>query len=248
MVAIVRISGPRRLSVRARSVCIRHDTTVWTRYCDTVEWEILRGLGAAERREVMALATRHRYRSGDTLFHAGDPAASVHLLERGHVAIRIVDLGGTMLTLEVLGPGSAFGEQALLTPDARRTASCVAIGRVETRQLDRAVFADLQRREPSVTTVLVEVLAAQVRRLSEQLIDAHTLPAEDRVVKHLGRLARSFGDGTSAVVPLTQEELASLAGTTRPTANRALQQLAEIGTVVLGRGRIEIPDLAALTA
>lgn len=243
---MVRTSRIPRLSPTVRPLCIRHDVSRRRPYFEPVQWEILRGLGEPQRRAVMASATRHRYRNGDTLFHAGDPAASVHLLERGHVAIRIVDLGGTTLTLDVLGPGSAFGEQALLAPDERRTASAVAIGAVETRQLDTAAFADLQRREPSVTAVLVEVLAAQVRRLSEQLIDAHTLAAEHRVVKHLVRLARSFGDGTSALVPLTQEELASLAGTTRPTANRALQQLADRGLVVLRRGRIEIPDIAAV--
>ena len=167
---MVRTSRTPRLSPTVRPLCIRHDVSRRRPYFEPVQWEILRGLGEPQRRAVMASATRHRYRNGDTLFHAGDPAASVHLLERGHVAIRIVDLGGTTLTLDVLGPGSAFGEQALLAPDERRTASAVAIGAVETRQLDTAVFADLQRREPSVTAVLVEVLAAQVRRLSDQLI------------------------------------------------------------------------------
>jgi len=211
-----------------------------------VDWAILSGLDDTERRAVLSRATRRRYRSGDSLFHQGDPGDSVHLLDRGHVAVQVVDPRGTTVTLDVLAPGSAFGEQSLLA-EPRRTASVVAIGAVETLVLRRDEFTDLQRRHPSVTGILVEVLAAQVRRLSEHLLDAHTMPADDRVRKQLRRLAHSFADGSTAIVPITQHDLASLAGTTRPTANRALQPLVEAGVVELGRGRILVTDLAALS-
>ena len=48
------------------------------------------------------------------------------------------------------------------------------------------------------------------------------------------------------MVPITQQDLAALAGTTRPTANRALQPLLDAGVVELGRGRIVVTDRAAL--
>lgn len=211
-----------------------------------MEWEILRNLEPADRRRVLAGALRRRYRAGEHLFHQSDPGDSVHLLERGHVAIQVVNPQGTTLTLTVLGPGGFFGEQALLDPESRRAASAVAVGPVETAELRGARFHDLQRQRPQVTMVLVEMLAAQVRRLSEQLLDAHTLSAEQRVLKQLRVLADSFSDGDSAIIPLTQEDLASLAGTTRPTANRALQGLVDAGRIVLHRGRIEVPLLSAL--
>ena len=47
---------------------------------------------------------------------------------------------------------------------------------------------------------------------------------------------------------LTQEDLAGLAGTTRPTVNAILRRLADGGLVSLGRGRIEVPDLPRLAA
>lgn len=211
-----------------------------------MEWEILRNLEPGDRRRVLAGASRRRYRNGEHLFHQSDPGDSVHLIERGHVAIQVVNPQGTTLILTVLGPGGFFGEQALLDPESRRTASAVAVGAVETAELRRTRFHELQREHPQVTIVLVEMLAAQVRRLSEQLLDAHTLSAEQRVLKQLRVLADSFAEGESAVIPLTQEDLASLAGTTRPTANRALQGLVDAGRIVLRRGRIEVPARSAL--
>lgn len=209
-------------------------------------WTLLASLGEADRREVTRAAVRRRFRNGDTLFHEGDPGDSVHLLDRGHVAIRIVSRSGDVVTLDVMEPGDSFGEQALLVPHARRTASVVAIGAVETLMLHRDAFTNLRRNHPTITDVLVDVLASQVRRLSAQLLDAHTLSADERVVKQLARMARSFAVDGSASIPLTQEDLATLAGTTRPTANRALQPLVAAGVITLRRGGVEVPDLARL--
>lgn len=208
----------------------------------TSGWGLLETLDAADRREVARTAVRRRFRNGETLFHQGDPGDSVHLLDRGHVAIRVVSRRGDVVTLDVLEPGDSFGEQALLAADSRRTASAVAIGAVETLMLHRDVFEQLRRTHPGVTDVLVQVLAAQVRRLSAQLLDAHTLSADERVVKQLGRMARSFDGNGSATIPLTQEDLATLAGTTRPTANRALQSLVATGVIELRRGSVVVPD------
>ncbi len=214
--------------------------------CDNahVGWAMLEGLSGDEMREVLKTAVRRRFRNGDTLFHQGDPGDSLHFLDKGHVAIRVVSSRGDQLTFDLLEPGDAFGEQALLSPDNRRTASAVSVGDVETLMLRRAEFNDLRQRHPSVTEVLVHALAAQVRRLSDQVTDAHTLPADDRVLKQLARLVDSFEvDGVETVtIPLTQEDLASLAGTTRPTANRALQPLVAAGVIELRRGRIEVMD------
>ena len=212
-----------------------------------MKWEILRSLSEPQQRDVLRATTRRKFRSGDTLFHQGDPGDSVHLLDRGHVAIKVLDPQGVTITLHVLGAGSAFGEQTLIDPNARRTASAVAIGATETLMIRRDAFAELQQQHPAVTFVLVEMLAAQVRRLSEQLLDAHSMGAEQRVVKRLTLLAAQFQVGDSATLPITQEELASLAGTTRPTANRALQPLVDAGLITLGRGRIVVAEVARLT-
>jgi CRP-like cAMP-binding protein len=47
-------------------------------------------------------------------------------------------------------------------------------------------------------------------------------------------------------VPLTQEDLAGLAGTSRATVNRVLREEEERGTVKLGRGRTTVLDADAL--
>jgi CRP-like cAMP-binding protein len=52
-----------------------------------------------------------------------------------------------------------------------------------------------------------------------------------------------YGDG---VIPLSQEEIASLAGCTRPTVNRALRSAQDAGAVDLARRHIRVLDLDGL--
>ena len=196
---------------------------------------------------MLARLSRRTYRRGVTLFHEGDPGDSLHLIEKGRVAVRASTRSGDEAILAVLGRADFFGEQALLSPTSTRTASVVALEPVETRVLLRTDFDALRREQPSVERLLVDVLAAQVRRLSSQLLEALYLPVEARVVRRLAGLADLYASDDSTVdIPLRQEELASLAGSTRSTTNRVLQQLVDDGIVALGRGRIVILDPAAL--
>ena len=56
-----------------------------------------------------------------------------------------------------------------------------------------------------------------------------------------------YGTGEGKVViPLTQEELAGLAGTSRATVNQVLRALEDKGTVELKRGKTIVTDPAAL--
>jgi CRP-like cAMP-binding protein len=212
-----------------------------------VEHPLLGGLPEPDRRAVLARLNRRSYRKGVTLFHEGDPGDSLHLIEKGRVAVRASTRSGDEAILAVLGRADFFGEQALLSPTSTRTATVVALEPVETRVLLRTDFDALRREQPSVERLLVDVLAAQVRRLSSQLLEALYLPVEARVVRRLAGLADLYASGDSSVdVPLRQEELASLAGSTRSTTNRVLRQLVDDGVVTLGRGRIVILDPAAL--
>jgi CRP-like cAMP-binding protein len=85
-----------------------------------------------------------------------------------------------------------------------------------------------------------------VRRLSEQLVEALHLPAETRVRRRLLDVSAVYEDDADATIPLTQEELASLAGTSRATVNKVLREEQERGTLALARGRTTLLDRDAL--
>ena len=207
-----------------------------------MKFDLLR-LGEPVRREVLAAAAWRRFDRGVVLFHEGEAGGSLHVLMHGRVAVRVTTPDGYTVTLNVIGPGTAFGELSMLDPATMRTATVQAIEPVQTLVLQRADFERLRRSHPSVDQLLVEYLAAQVRRLSERLTEALCLEARTRVLRRLLELDAVFDSGP---VLVTQEEISTMAGTTRPTVNRVMQDLAEAGIVELGRGRFVVVDSAAL--
>jgi CRP-like cAMP-binding protein len=207
---------------------------------------LLDALSDDDRRQLLATTRRRRFAAGEVIFHEGDRGDSVHLIEHGHVAVRVGTLLGDVATLTLLGPGSAFGELALIDGNERRSATVVAITATETRVVEHGEFDRLRREHPQIERFLVELLAAQVRRISDLAVEAMFVPADARVLRRLLAVARQFGEHNGTVIALTQDDLASMAGTTRPTANRVLKRAEADGLLRLARGRIEILDPGGL--
>lgn len=212
-----------------------------------MDFEILGGLTLDERRELIAACTPRKFRRRDIVCHEGDPGDCLHLIISGRLIVRVTTPLGHTATLTILGPGEIFGEQAILSPDARRTATIVAVTDAETLTLSRDRLDLLRKQHPQVERFLTTSLAAQVRRLSAAVLEALYLPVETRVLRRLAHLARVYGDGGRPPhIRLTQEDLASMAGTTRATANRVLRELEDQGVVRLGRGSVTVIDRIAL--
>jgi CRP-like cAMP-binding protein len=73
-------------------------------------------------------------------------------------------------------------------------------------------------------------------------VEAYTVDAETRVARRVLELGRVYGGSPPIVIPLIQDDLAALAGTSRATVNRVLRDAERRGLVELGRGRTVLID------
>ena len=200
------------------------------------------GLPQEEIRRLIAVARRRRFGRNEVVFHRDDPADTLHLIARGRFAVRVTTQLGETVTVAVHGPGEAFGELALVEEGVRRSTSVVALEPGETYAVAHEDFARLRRQYPAVNEVLVLLLARRLRRQSELLVEALFVSAESRVLRRVCELAALYGEA----VPLTQEDIAGLAGTSRATVNRVLRGESKRGTVELTRGKTRVLDAAAI--
>jgi CRP/FNR family transcriptional regulator, cyclic AMP receptor protein len=208
-----------------------------------MEWQLFAGVPPEDVRRLLAIARRRTFGRGEVVFHRDDPANALHLIVSGRFAVAITTPLGETAMLAVRGPGNAFGELALVSGgETVRSATVSALEPAETRSVFIDDFARLRREHPGVDAVLTAILAQRVRRLSERLTEAYYLPADARVTRRLAELADLYG----GPIPLPQEALAELAGTSRATVNRVLREQAQLGTVELGRARIVVCDPDAL--
>ena len=212
-----------------------------------MDWPVLASLPPHERRELVAGLRRRSYQRDEVIFHQGDPADALHLIAAGHVTVRVTLRGGEFVVVAILGPGDAFGEIALVGGPRARGATIVALERCETLSLGRDEFDRLRASYPGVDRFLVELLSARVERLNNYLLEALYVPAEKRVLRRLLRLCELYrGDDQRIVIPVTQEMLANLAGTTRPTANQVLRRLVANDIVSISRSQIVVLDRQSL--
>lgn len=215
-----------------------------------LEWSIFQGVPERDINSVLEMARRRSFDRGEVVFHEGDPADTLHLIEEGRFAVRISTQYSDEAILSVLGPGDTFGELALLTPGEPRSATVVALEKGKTHSVHQLDFNRLRRRNPSVGDVLISILSAQVRRLSRHLVEALYIPADTRVRRRVVNLTELYlrhqVDADEVTIPLTQDELAGLAGTSRATVNRVLREDEERHLLKLGRGKTVVYDLAGL--
>ena len=208
-----------------------------------MQWAILAGIPEEDARRVLQVARRRTFARREVVFHRGDPADTLHLVHSGHFAVSIGTRLGDTVMLALLRPGETFGEIALLDDTSPRSATVLALEGGETHAIHKIDFDALCARHPAVGDVLARALALRVRRLSQLLVEALHEPADKRVLRRL----LEFGE-EGGVVPLTQEELSHLAGTSRATVNRIVRDAQSRGELAVSRGRIEVLDFAALSA
>jgi len=211
-----------------------------------MDWEPLRTLSEQDLRGLVSAGRRRSFARREVVFHRGDPADAVHLIRKGRFGVQITTALGDVAILAVLGPAESFGEAALLSDEAVRSATVMALEPSETVSIHRLDFDRIRREHPEVNDVLLRLFAEKVRRLSDLLTEALYVPADKRVLRRLADLTALYEDGDERRVPLTQEQLASLAGTSRATVNRVLRDEERRGTLELSRGGVSVIDREAL--
>lgn len=213
---------------------------------------MLSALPAEARESLLDRCRRRQFVRGAYLVYEGDPGDSLHLITKGRVAVLVGGAEGNPFAVALMGPGDFFGEQALLSARAVRSATIQALEPTETLVVNRSDFEDLRRQHPEVDRLLIGVLAQMVDRLTRQVAELTEIPGTVRVYRRIVALAELYGgDGEMAPsdpveIPLTQDQLASLAGVHLRLTSRVLGEARGAGLLDTNKGRLVIKDLPGL--
>jgi len=196
-----------------------------------------------ERTRFLKACQPRSFTAGEVVFREGEPGDSLYLCARGRAIVRASTEEGDSVAFDIVGPGEVLGLLGMVRPEHLRTATVVALDDCLFRVMTIPVFDELRRRYPSSERALAILMADHVERLSQQLLEAHYLPVGQRIARRLLRVAEMGGTvEPNTVLPLTQHDVAALAGAARPTTNQALKKLEATGSIRLSRGRVEIAD------
>ena len=198
-----------------------------------------------------ALGSARTFRRGQELLHEGQLADRVLVLRSGMVKVTSTTTSGREVVLAFRGPGELVGDLAAFDGEPR-SATIRAIERVDALVLSPQAFRDFVATRPPVALVLLQMIGRRLRDADAKRIQMATYTTVERVAFCLLELCERFGEEEDGAIeialPLSQEELASWAGSSLESVGRALQQMRGLGWIETRRRAIRVLDLAALRA
>lgn len=204
------------------------------------ENDLFRGLAAEDMAAIAGRVPMATCRRGQLLYAPGETGEALFILKAGHVRLYRLAADGRKLVLATLGPGTVFGEMAVIGQSmtdsfAESIDECVVC--IMSRVDIEAVMVE----HPTVAVQMLRLLSSRLHEAENKLEQMAFTPVPERVARLLITLAR---DGE--VAGYSHQELADMIGTSRETVSRALVELKAAGIVDIDRRCIRLLDIEAL--
>ncbi|WP_017626565.1 Crp/Fnr family transcriptional regulator [Nocardiopsis chromatogenes] len=203
------------------------------------EAEVLRDLAIWEKEEIGRQAPSVRVPAGGIVRAPGDPEEALFIVKQGRVRLFRVSEEGRTATVGTAGPGTVFG--AMRAAGLRMDGTWAeAVDEAELCRMGEAEVRRLLLSDARVSARIIALLGDRLAECEQRLAGASFASAAQRVAATL--LGLTGGGPSPERIRLTHEQLARLTGITREHTTRALGELADLGLVRLGRGRIAVLD------
>jgi CRP/FNR family transcriptional regulator, cyclic AMP receptor protein len=211
-----------------------------------VFWDLLT---PDEQHALSSLGHDRKYQPGATVCGEGDPATHVFVLLDGWVKVLSVTENGHENVLALRGGGDLVGETSGET-SGQRNATVQALGAVRALIVSRDRFSSFLDDRPGADRAYRRLITQRWRDADAMLRRRMVTSGAQRLAGLLLDLARRHDTradvGIELALPLSQEELASLAGTSRATVARALSTWRKDGLIRTRQRRIILIDLLGL--
>jgi CRP/FNR family cyclic AMP-dependent transcriptional regulator len=173
------------------------------------------------------------FRNGQVIYSQDEPASTLYYVVAGTVKITVISEQGKEGILAILGEGEFFGERSLGGSHLHYNTTAVAAGDCEIARLDGAAARRAMEDDPQFLKLCLRFLIDRNRKLDADLVDQLFNSSEKRLARVLLTLANSGRAEQSSViaVPITQETLANMVGTTRSRISQFMTKFRKLGHI-----------------
>jgi CRP-like cAMP-binding protein len=204
---------------------------------------LLARLRAEQQAGLLRLGRAQHFEDGASLLVEGEASDHVFLISKGWVKV-VASMGHDReALLAVRVAGDLVGELGAFDAQ-RRIATVRAAGECRARQIEGQDFRVHLARHPDVALAVNASVGGKLRAATRRRVEFSTCTTKVRTARILGELADRYGQprdsGTEITVPLSQAELAALAGTTEATIQRIVAELRQLGVIETGYRRMVV--------
>jgi CRP-like cAMP-binding protein len=201
--------------------------------------------------EVLLLNTsKHHsyYQKGQSLFGEGAYPRGLYCVSHGKIKITQTGVDGKEQIVHLAKSGDVLGYRALLSGDVY---SCSALAMEDSTVcfIPKDIFHFMVEKNSRLGLQLIRLLSKELKDTEKKLTRIAQRPAKERVAQTILMLKDCYGfekDGNTLDISLSREEIASISGTTRETAIRALVKLKEDRIIDLPGKKIQILNYTVL--
>jgi CRP-like cAMP-binding protein len=205
----------------------------------------LAGLGAVDRRQLMALGERVSYVPQDVLFRQGTPASKCFSVIEGIACIYRTESDNRRQITGFALPGDVME----IATHGLHEVSAAAIGSALVWEIAREKFAQFASHRPYVLSEIIALMAADIADAHDKMFSLGRRAAEEKLVVFLAawrdRLARLGTNVDPLPVPMSRRDIADHLGLTVETVCRTLAKLERRGVIEILPGRIRLLDTIA---
>jgi len=205
--------------------------------------DVFQDLTEDEMEEIDRATTITSCRKGKILYMPEDTSEVLFLLKQGRVQLYRISPDGKKLVIATIGPGTVFGEMALIGQGMHNTFA-EAIENCVLCVMSREDVERLLITKPKVALRIFEVLGRRLKEAEARLEEIAFKGIPARLASLL--LALSAEQGSDTITGLTHQDLAEQVGTYRETTTQTLNHFKAEGLIEIGRKRITIVDRAGL--
>ncbi len=207
-----------------------------------------------ESEEITELESRSQTRiaeKGRLLYLPGDRSEAVYFLASGRIKISRLSDNGKELILEIVEPGSFFGETGVLNEEPHETMA-EALEPSTFHVVPEVRFRAMLKRCPELLMKLAQLMGRRQKKLEKRLMDVVYKNAPQRLADLLLELSQNYGvrdsRGILLRIKLSQSALGNLLGVSREIVNHTFSGLRRRGVITVAEGHVIIQDPEALAA
>lgn len=178
------------------------------------------------------------YERGDVIMLEGEQNGSLYYVRSGLVKVFKTSTAGREQMLHLIAAGQTFNDVPVFD-GGPNPASAAAMERSIIYTIRASGLRGIMATNPALAEAVVQVLARRLRNLVALVENVSLRSVTARVAKIL--LDQESQEG-EAIYALTQQEMASLAGTVREVVGRALKELEIAGAIKMYQGRAVVMD------
>lgn len=204
--------------------------------------DIFQDLSKAEMKEMDRTTTMSTCRRGKIFYQPEDTSEVLFILKKGRVQIYRISPEGKKLIVSTIGPGTIFGEMAIVGQRMHNTFAesvedcllCV----MSRHDVERLILS-----KPSVALRIMDLMAKRLNEIEARLEDMAFKSIPARLALLLLELQKEQGN---QIYGYTHQNMAEAVGTYRETTTQTLNEFKAKNLIDIGRKQLTILDREGL--